>query len=177
MATYSKLDNIPPTTSAKEFFETYIAKRQPVVIQGLLDDESFKAKNWVSPLIVLRAPFQRVTGSCCVKTDLAYLEAKAGDSDVLVEPMHPTAHQFGTAVERVPMKFGDYLKQLRGESGSKSASHAYLTTQYAAQDSDDEDDSLTVLPPPTDALEHDFPRVPRLMGNLFLQQRLHRPSM
>lgn len=88
---------------------------------------------------------------------------------MLVEPMHPVAHQFGTAVERVPMKFGDFVKGLRGTDNAKN-SHAYLTTQYATQDSGADEDSLTMLPPPADALKEDFPRVPRLMGNLFLQQ-------
>lgn len=83
--------------------------------------------------------------------------------------MHPVAHQFGTAVDRVPMKFGDFIKDLR-DAGSEKNSHAYLTTQYATQESDADEDNLTMLPPPADALEEDFPRVPRLMGNLFLQQ-------
>ena len=97
-----------------------------------------------------------------MKADLDYLASKAGESDVLVEPMHPIAKQFGTNAERVNMKFKDFLKSLR----SKKGPHHYLTTQYAEQDMD----AMTVLPPPTDALEDDFPRVPRIMGNLCLQQ-------
>ena len=97
-----------------------------------------------------------------MKTDLDALSSKAGDSDVLVEPMHPTAQQFGTDVERVNIKFKDFLQSLRKEKGP----YHYLTTQYAEQDLE----ALTVLPPPADALEPDFPRVPRLMGNLCLQQ-------
>lgn len=97
-----------------------------------------------------------------LKTDLNYLASKAGDRDVLVEPMHPTAQQFGTDVERVSMKFGDFLESLK-KDGSP---HHYLTTQYAEQDLD----AITVLPPPTDALADDFPRVPGIMGNLCLEQ-------
>lgn len=76
--------------------------------------------------------------------------------------MHPTAQQFGTDVERVAVKFRDFLQSLRKDKGP----YHYLTTQYAEHDPD----ALTVLPPPADALEPDFPRVPRLMGNLCLQQ-------
>ena len=70
--------------------------------------------------------------------------------------------QFGTDIERVSTKFADFLHKLQKDDGAQP----YLTTQYAEQDLD----ALTVLPPPADALADDFPRVPRLMGNLFLQQ-------
>lgn len=96
------------------------------------------------------------------KTDLDYLSLKAGKENVLVEPMHPTARQFGTDIERVNVKFKDFIKSLRGDEGP----YHYLTTQYAEQDPD----ALTVLPPPADALKSDYPHVPRLMGNLCLQQ-------
>ena len=76
--------------------------------------------------------------------------------------MHPASHQFGTDVERIEMPFRDFLTSLRNEDGH----HHYLTTQYAEQDSD----AQTVLPPPTDSLVGDYPLVPRIMGNLFLQQ-------
>ena len=90
------------------------------------------------------------------------MSSKAGQKDVLVEPIHPTSQQFGTDVERVNVKFKDFVNSLRKDEGP----HHYLTTQYAEQDLD----ALTVLPPPADALESDYPHVPRLMGNLCLQQ-------
>ena len=93
---------------------------------------------------------------------MTYLAGKAGDVEVLVEPIHPTANQYGTDVERVPMPFRDFLKSLRTDKGP----HSYLTTQY----SDEDPDTETVFPPPTNALKDEFPIVPRLMGNLFLQQ-------
>jgi hypothetical protein len=34
--------------AAEEFFKTYVSKRQPVVINGLPEDDSFKARAWVS---------------------------------------------------------------------------------------------------------------------------------
>lgn len=83
---------------------------------------------------------------------------------MLIEPLHPDKQQFGTDIERVPVKFREFIGTLKNESGP----HPYLTTQYAEQEDDLE--ALTVLPPPADALADDFPRVPRLMGNLFLQQ-------
>ena len=60
------------------------------------------------------------------------------------------------------MAFGDFLKTLRSDKGP----HPYLTTQY----SEDDPDVETVYPPPTNALKDEFPAVPRIMGNLFLQQ-------
>lgn len=96
------------------------------------------------------------------KVDLDYLKGKAGDAEVLVEPMHPTSHQFGTDVERIQMPLKEFLDSLKQSEGP----YHYLTTQYADQDSDEQ----TVLPPPADALADDYPRVPRLMGNLGLQQ-------
>lgn len=81
---------------------------------------------------------------------------------MLVEPMHPSTRQYGTDVKRQPMRFGDFLASLSKESGP----YYYLTTQYSGE----EWDHLTMFSPPTDALRGDFPNVPRLMGNLFVQQ-------
>lgn len=80
----------------------------------------------------------------------------------MVEPIHPTANQYGTDVERVPTTFREFITALRVEEGP----HPYLTTQY----SEDDPDAETVFPPPTNALKDEFPIVPRIMGNLFLQQ-------
>lgn len=96
------------------------------------------------------------------KTDLSYLAEKAGDSQVLIEPMHPESRQFGTDVERVPVTFREFLDSLKKDDDP----HHYLTTQYADQDSDEQ----TALPPPADALAGDYPQVPSIMGNLSLQQ-------
>ncbi|KAL6307314.1 cupin-like domain-containing protein [Sparassis latifolia] len=77
--------------------------------------------------------------------------------------MHPATRQFGTDVQRVSMPFREFLASLSEDSEKP---HHYLTTQYA----DDDEDLETLFSPPTDALMNDFPRVPRLMGNLCLQQ-------
>ncbi|OBZ74962.1 JmjC domain-containing protein 4 [Grifola frondosa] len=140
---FRNLGRIDPSTPAEEFFTEYVSKRKPVIIRALLDDSSFHAQKW---------------------TDLDYLASKAGDTEVMVEPMHPTVHQFGTDVKRVSIPFRDFLTSLRKETGS----YDYLTTQYGEEE--DDKDAETVFPPPTNALRDDFPSVPRLMGNLFLQQ-------
>ncbi|KZT05153.1 Clavaminate synthase-like protein [Laetiporus sulphureus 93-53] len=135
------VDHITPGIAAETFFKDYISRRRPVVLSGLPDDASFQATKW---------------------TDLNYLASKAGDVEVLVEPMHASIRQFGTDVQRIPMRFRNFLDSLKQEDGP----HHYLTTQYSGE----EWDSLTVLSPPTDALSSDFPDVPPVMGNLFLQQ-------
>lgn len=83
----------------------------------------------------------------------------------MVEPIHPDSKQYGTDIERVSMPFKDFLLSLKKGKGP----HHYLTTQYAVQEEEGED-LPTTLPPPANALVEDFPMVPRLLGNLFLQQ-------
>ena len=90
------------------------------------------------------------------------MKSKAGDTQVLIEPIHPTSNQYGTDVERIYVPFKEFLSSLEKEEGP----HPYLTTQYSEQDEDEH----TVLPPPANALIDDFPLVPKLMGNLSLQQ-------
>ncbi|KAI0092375.1 cupin-like domain-containing protein [Irpex rosettiformis] len=138
---YHQLETLSTSLSPEEFFKTYISKRQPVKIKGLPEDESFKARAW---------------------TDLNHLAEKAGDSQVLIEPMHPESHQFGTDVERIKVSFRDFLQSLQDDEGP----HHYLTTQYADVDLDEH----TVVPPPADVLTDDYPSVPRIMGNLSPQQ-------
>ncbi|KAI0742244.1 cupin-like domain-containing protein [Daedaleopsis nitida] len=135
------IERVDPALSAEEFFSRYVSKRRPVIITGLIDDPSFKVGIW---------------------SDLSYLSQKAGDVQVMVEPIHPAANQYGTDVERISVTFGDFLDSLRSNEGP----HPYLTTQY----SEEEPDAETFFPPPTNALKDDFPVVPRIMGNLFLQQ-------
>ncbi len=79
-----------------------------------------------------------------------------------VEPIHQESQQYGTDVERISMPFGQFLDSLKSREGP----HPYLTTQYTEEDPERQ----TFIPPPASALIDDFPMVPRLMGNLFLQQ-------
>ncbi|KAI9060374.1 Clavaminate synthase-like protein [Trametes sanguinea] len=136
-----QLERISPGVTAEEFFSKYVSQRKPVIVSGLLDDASFYGRKW---------------------TNLDYLTQKAGDVEVMVEPLHPTANQYGTDVERISVTFREFIASLRKEEGP----YPYLTTQY----SDEDPDAETVFPPPTNALRDEFPTVPRIMGNLFLQQ-------
>ena len=106
------------------------------------------------------------------KTDLEYLSKKAGDVKVHVEPLHPEFRQFGTDVERIGMKFSEFLDGLKQEDGELR----YLTTQYSTGPEGQEEDGgedkgeATTYPPPTNALRDDFPSAPKITGNLVLQQ-------
>ena len=107
------------------------------------------------------------------KTNLEYLSKKAGHVTVQVEPVHPETKQFGTDVERVEMKFSEFLDGLEQEDGE----WRYLTTQYPANsegglddDDDEEEGGITTYPSPTNALRDDFPSAPKIAGNLVLQQ-------
>lgn len=106
------------------------------------------------------------------KTDLEYLSEKAGHVTVQVEPIHPEFKQFGTDVERIEMKFSEFLDGLKQEDGEMR----YLTTQYSADpEGGDEggeqgEEGIAIYPPPTNALRDDFPSAPKITGNLVLQQ-------
>ena len=107
------------------------------------------------------------------KTDLEYLSEKAGHVAVQVEPIHPDLKQFGTDVERIEMKFSEFLEGLKQGDGE----WRYLTTQYSGPlgedgdgDGDEEEGEITTYPPPTNALKDDFPSTPKITGNLVLQQ-------
>ncbi|KAG8992997.1 hypothetical protein FRB90_000818, partial [Tulasnella sp. 427] len=134
------LDTLDPTIDPREFFSNYVAQRKPVVLRGLLDDTAFRARKW---------------------TDMEYLRKKAGHVQLMVEPMDQKSKQFGTVVQRIPLSFGDFLDSLQAKNGP----FHYLTTQYS-----DDDEIPETFPPPTHALKDDFPLVPKLMGNLVLQQ-------
>jgi len=104
---------------------------------------------------------------------LEYLSKKAGHATVQVEPIHQESKQFGTDVERVEMKFSEFLDGLRQEDGE----WRYLTTQYSADsegglddDGEEKEGGITTYPPPTNALRDDFPSAPKLAGNLVPQQ-------
>ena len=91
---------------------------------------------------------------------------------VQVEPIHPEFKQFGTDVERIEMKFSEFLDGLKREDGEQR----YLTTQYSAdpeggdEDGEENEGEITIYPPPTNALRGDFPSTPEITGNLVLQQ-------
>ncbi|KAI4726157.1 Clavaminate synthase-like protein [Aureobasidium sp. EXF-10728] len=144
----------------QEFYTNFVHKRQPVVIQGKLEDLDFVTKNWA---------------------DVGYLRKTAGDAKVKVEPMHKEKKRYGTDVQRVDTTFGAFLDSLKEEKDE----YDYLTTQYS-DDEDDMDDSDDdeenedaqdneikngTFPQPVRALlRKDVPMRPAIMGNLVLQQ-------
>ena len=71
--------------------------------------------------------------SWLLKTDFEYLKSAAGDTEVLVEPIHPTSKQYGTDVERASMPFRDFLTSLEKSDGP----YHYMTTQYSEQDEEE----------------------------------------
>lgn len=90
----------------------------------------------------------------------AYLIQKAGDASVLVEKRASSKDDFGQG-KRVPMAFGDFVRQLG------TTDRLYLTSQALSLAADGY--PLTHAPPVTQLLS-DVPRVPSLMGHLVPQQ-------
>jgi hypothetical protein len=152
----------------KDFYSKFVHRRQPVVIQGKLDDLDFVTKNWAN---------------------VDYLRETAGDAPVKVEPMHKEKKRYGTDVERVDTTFGAFLDSLKEDKDE----YDYLTTQYSddeddmddSDEDDDEDDDedeekehgqdneikSSTFPQPVRALlSEEVPMRPGVMGNLVLQQ-------
>ncbi|KAG9569302.1 Clavaminate synthase-like protein, partial [Aureobasidium melanogenum] len=147
----------------KDFYSNFVHKRQPVVVQGKLDDLDFVTKNWAN---------------------VDYLRETAGDAPVKVEPMHKEKKRYGTDVERVDTTFGAFLDSLKEEKDE----YDYLTTQYSddeddmdSEDDDDDDEEKEdgqdneikngTFPQPVRALlREEVPMRPEMMGNLVLQQ-------
>ncbi|PCH42780.1 Clavaminate synthase-like protein [Wolfiporia cocos MD-104 SS10] len=50
MVTTLDVERIEASIPAAEFFEKFVSKRKPVVLNGLPDDPSFKAQRWTEPL-------------------------------------------------------------------------------------------------------------------------------
>ncbi|WFD27771.1 hypothetical protein MNAN1_002776 [Malassezia nana] len=143
----------PASLDAQTMWTKYIRCRRPVVLDGLLDDVAWKGNQW---------------------TDMSYLRRKAGEAEVMVEPVHPKEQCFGTNMQREPMKLRELLDKLHDP---EQEGQFYLTTQYEADTDDavsvatDEGPGLDpVLPSPTHQLRDDFPLHPRLLGDLVLQQ-------
>ncbi|KAG8904543.1 hypothetical protein FRB99_001583 [Tulasnella sp. 403] len=137
------LDRIDSSIDAESFFAKYVATRTPVVLQGSLDDPSYNVQKW---------------------TNLRYLATKAGSATVMVEPIHRPSNQFGTGERRIRTIFAEFLRSLKATTGP----YNYMTTQY--EDSEEAEAETRMFPSPTHRLTSDFPPVPRLMGNLVLEQ-------
>lgn len=141
----------PPTIDAARMWSEYVRARQPVVLDGLLDDDAWKGASW----------------------DLDTLKAHAGDAVIMVEPVHPTEGVFGTATPRVKMTFAEYIDKLRDPA---QRGKYYLTTQYDLDEEEEQEDEDAgpvldpLFPSPTHKLRGEFPAHPRILGELVLQQ-------
>ena len=73
------IDRVSPDIDPKVFFDEYIAKRKPCIIEGQLTDAEWSAgKKWV---------------------DFHYLRKQAGDVSVSVEPRESTKDTFGKGIK------------------------------------------------------------------------------
>lgn len=163
LSSQGPLDKIPVLhigkegADAKTFHHRFVSTRQPVKIQGKLQDLSFVRKNWAN---------------------VEYLRKTAGDAPVKVEPMHKEKKRYGTDVERVDTTFGAFLDSLK----EQKKEYDYLTTQYSddedevdeEEDDEERDDKETkngTFPQPVRVLlRKEVPLRPEIMGNLVLQQ-------
>eukprot|EP00240_Pyramimonas_obovata_P013098 CAMPEP_0118930864 /NCGR_PEP_ID=MMETSP1169-20130426/7406_1 /TAXON_ID=36882 /ORGANISM="Pyramimonas obovata, Strain CCMP722" /LENGTH=244 /DNA_ID=CAMNT_0006873285 /DNA_START=160 /DNA_END=890 /DNA_ORIENTATION=+ len=124
----------------REFFDAYVAKRRPVVIEGYLQEDTHAGKlvNW--------------------KKD-SYLLDKAGDAQVRVEVRESTSQGFA-ARQYTPMKFRKFMEGFT----ARNELH-YLTTEAVCED---EQGRLEVISPPVDSLLEDIPLSPPIMGHQLL---------
>lgn len=144
----------PASISEGDMWAKYVSKRRPVVLDGTLDDDAWHGERW---------------------TDLDYLKRTAGDATVMVEPIDMRQKVFGTATKRLRMTFAEYIDRVQDP---ESAGKLYLTTQYelendsaaAPRPEDDGPELDPIFPTPTHKLAGDFPRHPRVLGELVLQQ-------
>ncbi|KNC97695.1 uncharacterized protein SPPG_07157 [Spizellomyces punctatus DAOM BR117] len=134
----------PSTTTPQEFFEKYIATRTPCILTSPIAATNWKASTWTAD----------------------YLKRRSGDLTVKVERKHPSTGGFGSGLDRLEMRFSDFLKRL--ENGERDL---YMTTQYATHEDKDEamQKVLEFLPHPLTNLVNDFPLHPELMGHLVPQ--------
>ncbi|KAF1318676.1 putative Ion channel, partial [Globisporangium splendens] len=132
------IDDVTP----ESFFAKYVATRTPVVLQGFIRDETFRAPaKWTNE----------------------YLAETAGDESLSVERRSSTTDKFGKGIH-VPMTFRELLALI----AQGDAMH-YLTTQEVAVN-DDEGGRPELMAPFVAKLQRDgFPLRPALLGNLVPQ--------
>lgn len=124
----------------QSFFERFVATRTPVVLEGIIEDDSFTASSkWTNE----------------------HLKQLAGDETLAVERRGATSEKFGKGVE-VPMQFKELLDLI----ASGDEMH-YLTTQDV--EADGEDGRPELMAPFVAKLQQDFPLRPALLGHLVPQ--------
>eukprot|EP01026_Neomeris_dumetosa_P052198 TRINITY_DN460_c2_g1_i6.p1 TRINITY_DN460_c2_g1~~TRINITY_DN460_c2_g1_i6.p1 ORF type:complete len:475 (+),score=86.72 TRINITY_DN460_c2_g1_i6:96-1520(+) len=127
-------------TTPLQFWEKYISQRLPVLIEGQLLDEEWKAGNkWTDE----------------------YLLTQAGNQTMLVEWRDNPSEPFGKG-RKVRMTVGDFIKQIK--DGNENY---YLTSNMQIPE---EDGHPQLFQAPLTYLRSDFCLRPELLGNLIPQQ-------
>ncbi|KAL7510345.1 hypothetical protein ACHAXN_012027 [Cyclotella atomus] len=137
-----KLPSIQVTNlSPRQFYETYIQPRRPVVIQGIPSDLS-QLQSW---------------------TDTEYLRQKAGDETVMIERRSNTFDGYGKGNE-VSMKFSQFIQLI--QNGDELH---YLTTQDVQSNHDGRPDILPNFMKAFMSHNYYLPMQPSLTGGLIPQ--------
>eukprot|EP01083_Nonionella_stella_P121552 365240_1 len=131
------IERISSDMDAHTFFDRFVSQRKPVIITGHLTDPEWRgSKLWTND----------------------YMRDRAGSSVVEVEKRAENS-EFGLSSPKVHMKFGEFLTHL--EDGSDKF---YITTQTIEELPSNA--PVTIAGPPVAQLKGDFPKNPKLLGNL-----------
>ena len=130
------IDVLSSLPSPQKFFEEYVSKRKPCIIDCPPNDKGWSCEKWTNQ----------------------YLIEKAGEEKVEVE-RRKEGGNFGLEAPKIEMKFGDFVQEI-----DKGSTALYITTQTI--DCDDQGLPKKLYGPPLHSLKDDFPLVPELLGNL-----------
>ena len=141
-------DRISADIKPADFFERYVRTRRPAVFSGLIEDSSFKGRQWTN----------------------SSLFARAGEAEVLVEDRKSANGHllFGTSSSKIEMKYGDFIKAIIAQE-----SRYYLTTQDLERFVDDYDEfglPRCIAAQPLCMLDDSYPVQPAILGNLIPHQ-------
>jgi len=141
-------DRISADIKPADFFERYVRTRRPAVFSGLIEDSSFKGRQWTN----------------------SSLFARAGEAEVLVEDRKSANGPllFGTSSSKIEMKYGDFIKAIIAQE-----SRYYLTTQDLERFVDDYDEfglPRCIAAQPLCMLDDSYPVQPAILGNLIPHQ-------
>lgn len=92
--------------------------------------------------------------------DRSYLRSRAGEEDVRVEVRATNTERFGRGQER-RMKFKEFLDKIELKE-----ENYYLTTQELSYSAEEQP---SIISPPLSQLRSNFPLIPKIMGNLVVQ--------
>ncbi|CAM9479833.1 unnamed protein product [Chrysoparadoxa australica] len=97
----AKVDVTHSDITPKQFFDEYVSKRRPVLLDGVLTDEGWRGSQWT----------------------IKHLAEKAGEASVRVEHRKDAEGRFGCGKEKT-MRFGEFLEEMK-----KKNDLLYLSTQ------------------------------------------------